>query len=70
MWWIRRGEEQESTSERFEPKGLYLTGYGVVGRSRGSGFVVELDEMDDVRDGKHAGEARFLAIPKWSRDDA
>lgn len=32
--------------------------------------VVILDEMDDVNNGEHAREARVIAVPEGSRDDA
>jgi len=34
------------------------------------GAVVVLDEMDDINDGEHAREARVIAVPERSRDDA
>ena len=53
----QRGErkrEQSGTSERFELEGFYF-GDDVFVLVRGE--VVVLDEMDDVGEGKHSGEA-------------
>lgn len=55
----------ELTSQGFEAESFDIGDSIVVGRR----VIVILDKMDDILDGEHADEARFLAVPEWGRYD-
>lgn len=58
--WLVSDIRYEHASESFKLETFHLCGSCVI-TSRG--LVVELDEMDDIGDGEHAGKAGLGAVP-------